>query len=143
MATEKPWYKLEVTLEAARVETLMRALERLNELSSEHSQPGELKTKVVMESFEEGTLTAIRDLFELWLRHNRVGIDGTVTMRAPLVRHKPEPEAKQGRFDFSVRKAAPPVTEGDDDEEDDDSGLHDDGTSRLSTRSRPASPVTA
>lgn len=92
MAAEKPWYKLTISLDAAKVETLMKALTHLNELTTAQSQPGDLKTRIAMESFHEETLLAIRDDFEAWLRVNRVGIDGKVTLEAPVVRPRPEAE---------------------------------------------------
>lgn len=90
MADDKPWYSLEIKLSAAKVEKMTAAMTRLDEITSEHSTPGQLKATIEFESFQEETLTAIREQFELWLRQERLGVEGDVSMKSPVVRPRPD-----------------------------------------------------
>lgn len=90
MADDKPWYTLEIKLTASKVDKMTAAVTKLDEITSEHSTPGTLKFGVKFESFQEETLQAIREQFEVWLRQQRLGIEGDVVMKAPVVRPRPE-----------------------------------------------------
>lgn len=87
---EKPPYKLSIDLESYRPEAINAALERLNELCSEHDQVGKTKAKVAIESYQEDALIAIREQIEAYLRVNKVVIEGKVTLESPVVRPQPE-----------------------------------------------------
>jgi hypothetical protein len=122
MAEEKPPYKLVVDLKAFRVEPLQKALQRLNELTEQHETPGELGAKLTLESWEEEALVEIAEVFEAWLTEEKVGVDGTFTIKRPVVRvKKPEPTrvpaAQQAMAgfrdavtDFSARYGGPRAT---------------------------------
>ena len=99
MADDKPWYTLEIKLTASKVEKMTAALERLDEITSEHSTPGMLKFGVKFESFQEETLQAIREQFEVWLRQERLGIEGDVVMKSPVVRPQPEKAPMDALFE--------------------------------------------
>lgn len=99
MADEKPWYTLKIDLKARKVEVMNGALEKLDEITSEHSTPGQLRTAIKFESFQEETLQAIREAFEAWLRQQRLGVEGDVTMTSPVVRPRPEPAPMDAMFE--------------------------------------------
>lgn len=90
MPQEKPPYKLSIDLESFRPEAINDALDRLNDLCSEHDQTGKVKAKVAIESHHEDALLAIREQIETYLRANKIIIEGKVTMESPVVRPQPE-----------------------------------------------------
>ena len=86
MPQDKPPYKLTISLEAYQPEAMQAVLRRLNELSNEYDQVPELKTKVAIESTDEGALVYIRNQLEAFLRHSNEPVECKVTMEAPGVR---------------------------------------------------------
>lgn len=99
MADDKPWYTLEIKLTASKVEKMTAAITKLDEITSEHSTPGMLKFGVKFESFQEEQLQAIREQFEVWLRDQRLGIEGDVVMKSPVVRPRPEKAPMEALFE--------------------------------------------
>lgn len=89
MAQEKPPYALNITLEGTRTEHLSKVLARLNELCGEHDRAGESKTKVVIESWHEDDLIAIREQIELFMRQHKLILRSECYIKAPTVRPEP------------------------------------------------------
>lgn len=87
---DKPPFKLSIDLESYRPEAINAALDRLNDLCSEHDQTGKVKAKVVIESNSEDALLAIREQIETYLRVKKVVLEGKVTLESPVVRPQPE-----------------------------------------------------
>jgi hypothetical protein len=86
MATDKPPFKLTITLESYRPDALNQAIEHLNELCNQYDQTGELKAKATIESWKEDPLLAIRAEIEQYLRLKKLIIEGKVTLESPVVR---------------------------------------------------------
>lgn len=97
---DKPPYKLTIKLEAARIDVLHKALQYLSHQCDEHDQTGRLTTKVVIESFDEDDVLAIRDNLEAYIKVNRLVLDGAINLESPLVRVVRDPD----------RGSAPPRT---------------------------------
>jgi len=91
MPQDKPPFKLTINLESYRPDALNSAVERLRELCEEHDQTtGEMKTKIILESWKEEPLLAIRAQIETYLRHHKLLLDGKATIESPIVRPRPE-----------------------------------------------------
>lgn len=86
MANEKPPYKLTFKFSSARPDAISEALARLRELTGEHDADSETAATVTIESWKEAPLTAIREVFEIWLHHYKIGLDCEVTQKAPGLR---------------------------------------------------------
>lgn len=87
---EKAPFKLSIALEGFRPEAINAALDRLNDLCSEHDQSGKVSAKVVIEGYQEDALVGIREQIETYLRVNKFVLEGKVTMESPVVRPQPE-----------------------------------------------------
>lgn len=108
---DKPPFKLSITLETNRPDAMKASIDHLNTLCNEHDQRSDVKTKVVIESWDEVSLLAIRAGIEAYIRQHRWVIDGKVTMDSPLIRMESQVPPMVELFNAPMGSDGPPRRE--------------------------------
>lgn len=86
MPQEKPPYRLTFRFSSDRPDAIGEALARLRELTGEHNADSESTATVTIKAWGETPLTAIREVFEVWLHQYKIGLECEVTQKAPGLR---------------------------------------------------------
>src|SRR5262245_43143465 len=76
-----------------KADALKDALDRIRALvhGEDQTAAGEIKAKLVIESDSEESIRSIRNQIEIYLRHNKIQVDGKVSRGEPLIRPRDEP----------------------------------------------------
>lgn len=106
MSIKNPLYTMTIDLVTYRADALKDTLDHIRALVHGHDQTGadEIKAKIKVVSDSEDSIEEIRTQLEIYLRHNKLLIDGKVNRQEPLIRPRDETETPMDTIEGFAEK---------------------------------------